>query len=277
MIFHKKLIVIFICIFITIPTIHVSTMVTAQPTSPMPTIDGKWSPGEYPGPNMTFQTVTTGKPITFNYRVNATYLFFIATYVEIDSVSHNSTGCLVDSTALCLRDYFAIGFDNNGDHIYMGTKASPDDVVFVGMDGNYSTDAYMQGIGNPVVRDTAVGGTNDTLGRYTYNNVTGVYTYEGAVKLHSGDTRGHDINVYYGDTIDLMLAYWDDLPAVTEITSYTPFFTLHLIDPSDPAYSQVTLSTSDMVLVTGMIFVGGVFTGYYVWSRKLSLLKQKSK
>ena len=270
---YKKLILVFIFVCLTIPTVHSSFSTTAQPPSTMPTIDGKWSPGEYTGPNMTFQTVTTGKPITFNYRVNATYLFFIATYVEIDSVSHNSTGCLIDSSAICLRDYFAIGFENNGDHIYMGKKASPDDVVFVGMDGNYSTDAYMQGIGNPVVRDTSIGGTNDTLGRYTYNSVTGVYTYEGAVKLHSGDTRGHDINVYYGDTITLMLAYWDDLPAVTEITSYTPFFTHHLIDPLDPAYSQITLSTSDIVLVTGLILVCVIFAGFYVWSRKHLILR----
>ena len=70
-----------------------------------------------------------------------------------------------------------------------------------------------------------------------------------------------------------MLAYWDDLPAVTEITSYTPFFTLHLIDPLDPAYSQITLSTSDIVLVTGLILVCVIFAGFYVWSRKHLILR----
>ena len=120
----------------------------------------------------------------------------------------------------------------------MGTTKSPDDAIFIGSYGNYSIDTYMQGIGSKVVIDTAVGGTNDTFGRYSYNSSDHYFTFEMVKKLDSGDTKGHDIALHLGDSINVMLAYWDNLPPTHEISGYSlhpTWIKLKILDTIVPA------------------------------------------
>jgi len=147
---------------------------------------------------------------------------------------------------------------------------SPDDTMFIGMEGNESEDLFMQGIrvgGGSVVRDeTTSNGTDDTFGRFTlYENT---FSFEAVKVLNSGDEDGNDIAYEYGQRINIMLAYWDDLQVLTEITSYTEFINLRLLDPSDPEFYP-TLTIDDIRTGALIAVVAIIFTGNYYISRKI--------
>ena len=157
--------------FFIIPIIPVS-IATSQDNSSVqyPTIDGFWSPNEWPSSIMHTYKFGNLLDVQFGYRINSTHIFMTARYFD-DSPSFYEKSCQSNYYKVC-SDAFAVGFDNNGDQQYMGSKNSPDDSIFIGIEGNYSIDSYMQGIGNKIVYDTEVGGTNNTFGRYSYNNET---------------------------------------------------------------------------------------------------------
>lgn len=217
-----------ILLAILLPTsfAHVESVQSAN--THLPTIDGFWSPGEWPANVIHTYHFLNALPVQFGYMYNATDLFMTARYYDNTPTFYNKAKCTSILALGCDSDAFAVGFDRNGDGAFMGTKASPDDAVFVGMMGNYSIDAYMQGIGQRVVFDTEVGGQNNTFGRYSYNYTTHYFTYEMTKKLDSGDTKGYDISLHTGQSINVMLAYWNNLPPRHEITSYTQWITIRI-------------------------------------------------
>jgi hypothetical protein len=201
-----------------------SISVKSQTSTDFPTIDGFWSENEWPDSIISEYTFTDQVKVKFAYRVNDTHIFFMAQYKD-ETPTHNEF----------FQDAFAIGFDNNGDQSNMGTFNNPDDSVFIGF-GNYSIDVYMQGIGKPIVKDIEVGGTNDTFGFYSLSE-DNVYTYEFAKALNSGDSVGNDIKLKVGDSIFIMLAYWDNLSPFDEISGFTDWINLRISDPINSAFS----------------------------------------
>ncbi len=206
-------------------------VVNAKPATiyPYPKIDGFWSPGEWPSSIIQTYDFNNLKPVQFGYRINATDIFMTMRYKDT-TPSFYGKSCKSPIYTVC-SDGIAVDFDINGDQSYMGSKSSPDDAIFVGIEGNYSIDAYMQGIGNPIVYDTQVGGVNNTFGRFSYNTTDQYYTYEMVKALKSGDTLGHDIELNQGDSIYIMLAYWNNLPPRTEISGYSPWIKITITDP----------------------------------------------
>ena len=218
---HRFILVLALLIFIFNPVINVKN----QDSNNLPIIDGHWSENEWPDSIMSEYSFTDNVIVQFGYRVNETHLFFTSRYLD-ETPTHNAFQ----------QDAFAIGFDNNGDQTYMGAEEepgkpnNPDDAVFVGLNGNYSIDVYMQGIGLKVVTDESVGGTNDTSGKYSLSD-DNYYTYEFVKAINSGDTKGKDISLKQGDSIKIMLAYWDNLPPFSEISGYSRWITLKISDP----------------------------------------------
>lgn len=200
-----------------------SVIATSQVNPDLPNIDGVWAPNEWP--NIAEYTFTDQVKVQFSYRLNTTYFFFTARYKD-ESPTHTAFQ----------QDAFAIGFDNNGDQTNMGSISSPDDAVFIGF-GNYAIDVYMQGIGKHIVKDVDVGGINNSYGRYSLAN--NYYTYEFVKPLNSGDTKGNDIKLAKGDSISIMLAYWDNLPPFSEISGFTDWITLKAIDPFDSSFTSL--------------------------------------
>lgn len=222
-----------ILVAILFPTSFAHVQAVQSSNTPLPTIDGFWSPGEWPASSIHTYQFLNLKTVQFAYRYNATDLFMTARYQDNTPSFYGKT-CQSILFKVC-SDAFAVGFDRNGDGSFMGTPSSPDDAVFVGMMGNYSIDAYMQGIGHKVVFDTEVGGQNNTSGRYSYNYTTHYFTFEMTKKLDSGDTKGYDISLHPGQSINVMLAYWNNLPPRTEISSYTNWITIRI----DVGYSLI--------------------------------------
>ncbi|MHA1991873.1 MAG: hypothetical protein ACW981_12370 [Candidatus Hodarchaeales archaeon] len=230
-------------------------------TDVFPTIDGSWNSTEFPVVN----TVITedGKLVMeYGIRVNLTHFFIGVRYQDDDPK-------IFSSDPFIPRDYLAIGFDRNMDGIFMGTSSNPDDTMFIGMEGNESEDLFMQGIrvgGGSVVKDeTNSLGTDDTYGRFSLNENT--FSFEAVKLLDSGDDAGNDIAYEYGQRIKIMLAHWDNLPVLTEITSYTEFLNVRLLDTSDPEYYP-TLSIDDIRIGVLILVIAIIFTGYYFISRK---------
>lgn len=184
-----------------------------------PVIDGFWSENEWPDFIISESTFTDNVKIQYSYRVNDSHLIFTAKYHD-DSPTHTESE----------QDALAITFDNNGDQRNMGSFEDPDDSVFIGFYGNMSMDVYMQGIGKKIIDDTSVGGTNDTFGRYSLSN-DNFYTYEFIKPLKSNDTNGHDIQLNKGDSIYIMFAYWDNLSPFEEISGFTDWIKLVILDP----------------------------------------------
>jgi hypothetical protein len=223
----------------------------------MPVIDGSLESNEWPAltPIKTLSEVI----INFGVRVNTTHVFFAAQYDD-------STPKKFTANPLEERDYFAIGFDLNGDQAYMGTTVSPDDVIIIGMEGNFSEDMFMRGIrADSVQRDITFGGTNNTFGVFTLRGTT--FTYEMMKLLQSYDTKGFDINLAYGSRINIMIAYWNNLPVLHEISSYSNFFELRLLDPTDPNYTP-KISFGDIIVGIGVVVISIIFTGNYYFSRR---------
>lgn len=239
--------------------------IRASPTTDVfPVIDGSWNSSEINGEFPITKTIKTenSNQIEFGIRVNETHIFIGAKYND------DSPKIYDNSSFFPTHDYFAIGFDRNLDKSRMGTSASPDDTMFIGMEGNESEDLFMRGIrvgGGSVVRDEDVGGVDDTFGRFTI--IDNTFTIEAVKKLNSGDEIGHDVKYKYGERISVMFAYWDNLPILTEITTYTDFIELNLIDPSDPDYYP-TVSLGDIKVGALLIVITVIFTGYYLVSRK---------
>lgn len=260
-----------ILLMFAIPLIPTSNVASQASTSvPYPKIDGFWSPGEWPASIIHTYTFNNQLQVQFGYRINSTDIMMTARYQDF-TPSFYGGKCYSKIFANC-SDGFAVGFDNNGDHQNMGTKASPDDTIFVGIQGNYSIDAYMQGITNKIVYDTEVGGVNNTFGRYSYNTTTHFFTYEMTKKLNSGDTLGHDIALKQGDVIDVMLAYWDNLPPRTEITGYSPWIKVTIKDPFPAILSSnqtITVSSNGLdtlavpliIAFIGVLVIGVVSYG----------------
>lgn len=228
----KKYLIVPLFIFIFIFPVFLTTATNAQSsdTVTFPKIDGSWSPGEWPSSVLHTYTFNNQLQVQFGYRINATDIIMTARYKDT-TPSFYKKSCQSNIYTIC-SDGFAVGFDNNGDQVNMGTIRSPDDAIFVGIEGNYSIDAYMQGISSKsIVYDTEVGGVNNTYGRYTYDNNTQYFTFEMAKALKSGDTLGHDINLNNGSQINVMLAYWDNLPPRVEITGFSEWIPIRIIDP----------------------------------------------
>ena len=208
---------------------------------PLPTIDGSWAPNEWPDSIIHTYQFNDFSKVQFAYRINSTYIFMTAKYYDSSPSFYNKTcanSFYVAFNQPC-SDAFAVGFDINGDGLYMGSKSSPDDAIFVGMYGNYSIDCFMQGIGNKVFFDTEVNGTNDTFARYSYSS-DHYFTFEMMKKLHSGDTNGHDIELHVGSSINVMLAYWNNLPPRIEISGYTArWIKLDINDQLNPTPSVI--------------------------------------
>ena len=249
-----------------LPLIPASNVTSQTSTSvPYPKIDGFWSLGEWPSSIIQTYTFNNQLQVQFAYRVNSTDIFMTARYQDL-TPSFYGGKCYSNVYTNC-SDGFAVGFDNNGDHQNMGSKASPDDTIFVGIEGNYSIDAYMQGINSKIVYDTEVGGVNNTFGRFSYNTTDHYFTYEMTKKLDSGDTLGHDIALHQGSTIDVMLAYWDNLPARTEITGYSPWIKITIQDPfpAIPSSNQSVIASSNrfdtMVVPLLIAFIGVLVIG----------------
>ena len=234
----------------------------AQPPTIMPPVfDGQWSEQEYPY-SIRLKS-EKGRFIDFAYRISENYVFLAARFDD-------STPTLFAQDPREVRDYFSIGFDRNGDGVYMGTSTSPDDTIIVGMEGNFSDDFYMQGIKQKsVIRDTDKGGSNNTLGIFSLEVQT--FTFEVRKELQSSDELGNDISLQYGDSVPVMIAYWDNLPVLTEITSFTDFYILRLVDPTDPSFSR-PISFNDLVTGFTILGVSVVFTAYFFLSRKRSTL-----
>ena len=227
---RKTLFAILLISFFIIPFIPVSIASSQDNGSVQyPTIDGFWSPNEWPPSVVHNYKFGNLLDVQFGYRINATHIFMTARYFD-DSPSFYQKSCQSKLYKVC-SDAFAVGFDNNGDQQYMGSKSSPDDSLFIGSEGNYSIDTYMQGIGQKIVYDTEVGGINNTFGRYSYNNETHYFTFEMVKALKSGDSLGHDINLNQGSQIFIMLAYWNNLPPRVEISSFTQWIKITITDP----------------------------------------------
>lgn len=217
---------------IAIFLLPISLTKSQDSNTPLPTIDGHWSPNEWPSATISTYNFNDHKIVQFGYRINATHIFMTARYQDMDPSFYN-VSC-VDSlgfniSTLC-SDSFAVGFDLNGDQSNMGSKVSPDDAIFVGMTGNSSLDVFMKGINGGITYDTDNGGTDDTYGRLSYSSDQ-YFTFEMIKKLDSGDTKGHDIALHEGDTINIMLAYWNDLPPRQEISGYSKWIKLKIQDP----------------------------------------------
>lgn len=265
--------IVFLAKFFIITAFFFSSIFQVSPISPInalpstnvfPTIDGAWNSSELNGEFPITQTIKTenNKQIEFGIRVNITHIFIGAKYDDDSPKTYDS------SSPFPTHDYFAIGFDRNFDKSRMGTSASPDDTMFIGMEGNESEDLFMRGIrvgGGSVVRDEDNGGNDDTFGRFTLNGNT--FTIEVVKKMNSGDKLGNDIQYEYGQRISIMLAYWDNLPILTEITTYSNFIDIDLLDPSDPDYYP-TVSLDDVRVGALLIAIVVVFTGYHLISRK---------
>ena len=120
--------------------------------------------------------------------------------------------------------------------------------------------------GGSVIRDEIItGGTDDTFGKFTL--IGNTFTFEAVKKLNSGDIAGNDIAYEYGQQIRFMLAYWDNLPVLTEITSYTDFINYKLLDVSDPEFYPVL--TIDDIRVGALLFVVTIiFIAFFFISRK---------
>jgi hypothetical protein len=235
---------------------------TGVPTTDVfPTIDGSWNSTEFPVVN-TIITEDGKLVMEYGIRVNTTHIFIGVRYQDDDPTIYSSNPFIP-------RDYFAVGFDRNMDGVFMGTNSNPDDTMFIGMEGNESEDLFMQGIrvgGGSVVRDeTNLLGTDDTFGRFSLNGNT--FSFEATKALNSGDENGNDIAYEYGQRINIMLAYWDNLPVLTEITSYTEFVNVRLLDTSDPEFFPV-LNIDDIRIGALILVVVIIFIGYYFVSRK---------
>lgn len=224
-----------VCIFL----VPVSFGNSQQANYPLPTIDGHWGKNEWPSSIISSYTFNNNKVVQFGYRINATDIFMTARYID-NSPSFYNVSCAEPLYKIC-ADSFAVGFDLNGDQANMGSRASPDDAVFVGMTGNSSLDVFMQGITrNSITYDTTVGGTEDSFGRLSYNTTSHYFTFELVKKLHSGDVKGHDIELYSGDSIKVMLAYWDNLPPKVEISGYSQWITIKIQDPLNEVINFVS-------------------------------------
>lgn len=217
-----------------------------QEAIPFPTIDGVRSTNEWPSKYVNTYEFGNNKQVSLAYRFNGTHLIFMAQYTDE-----------TPSTFGTVQDAFAIGFDNNGDQANMGSTSSPDDSVFIGLYGNYSLDVYMRGIGQTVLLDTDVGGVNDTEGRFSISQEN-LYTFETAKPINSGDINGEDISLGAGDTINIMLAYWDDLPPMTEVSGFTEWIKLKIVDPPSQTNGFSDLFVPAVVLVTFVVIVVGI-------------------
>ena len=243
-------------LLILLPSSFAFSKNSQSSTVPYPTIDGSWGSNEWPSSIIHTYQFNDFSKVQFGYRVNATDIFMTARYYDSNPTFYNETCSIPEYVALNVKhceDALAIGFDINGDGLNMGSLKSPDDAIFVGMFGNYSVDTYMQGIGNKVILDTSVGGTNDTYGRFSYSS-DHYFTFEMVKKLDSGDTKGHDINLHNGSRINVMLAYWNDLPPMQEISGYTDhWITLKITDPLSSSSNPGPL---DYILPVFIAFLG---------------------
>ena len=252
--FHRFLLSLLICIFV-LPLFSVVAVNSQNSSSvPYPTIDGHWSPGEWP--SSIIQTYdfnrVGGLTVQFGYRINATDIFMTARYQDFTPSFYNGK-CYSQIYKVC-SDAFAVGFDNNGDQVYMGTQSSPDDAIFIGIEGNYSIDTYMQGISNRIVYDTEVGGVNNTFGRYSYDNTTHYFTFEMVKALKSNDTLGNDIELNKGDQIHIMLAFWDHHPPRTDKTGLTNWIRITIRDPTLMNFDLISFLIP-LIIALGVIVV----------------------
>ncbi len=216
---YTKTILTILLIIILMP-LHISTVQVKSTSNTHVFIDGHWEPNEWEIENETFNDKSK---FQFGYTNNDSYVFFTVRYLD-QTPSYNS--CSSPFFTTCF-DGIAIDFDINGDHTYMGTKTSPDDTILVGMYGNNSIDAYMQGIGNKLIFDTENNGTEDSFGRMSYSSDQ-YYTFECAKKINSTDLNGHDIAISLEDSIDVMIGYWNDLPPRTEVSGYSEWLPIRL-------------------------------------------------
>ena len=251
-------------IFLLIFLLPVSLGSSQQSNVPLPTIDGFWGKNEWPSSIINSYTFNDNKVVQFAYRVNATDIFMTARYLDMDPSFYN-VSCTSILYGIC-ADSFAIGFDLNGDQANMGSRTSPDDAVFIGMTGNSSLDVFMQGISKgSITYDTAHNGTEDSFGRLSYNTTTHYFTFEVVKKLHSGDANGHDIELHLGDSIKVMLAYWNDLPPKVEISGYSNWIKIKIDDPLNNVFNLINFIPP--MLIALAISVSIIFIKMYLEHR----------
>ncbi|MHA2365747.1 MAG: hypothetical protein ACXAC7_17445 [Candidatus Hodarchaeales archaeon] len=211
-----------------------------------PTIDGFWEDNEWKNSRLKLiPLVDSVKHIEFGYRVNDTHIFCTARY---EDKTPNIFGYL--------QDAFAINFDNNGDKKIMGTVNSPDDSVYIGFYGNYSLDVYMRGISKKVNLDTQNEGNNNSYGRFSYSE--NFFTFEFIKEYNNPDDNGYDINLKKGDSIYVMIAHWDNLRPMTEISGYSDWFKIKIEDPGPP-------DIMDLIIPIGLVGVVSIVLIYVRW------------
>ncbi|MHA2203263.1 MAG: hypothetical protein ACW991_06205, partial [Candidatus Hodarchaeales archaeon] len=184
---------------------------------PEPRIDGEIGNGEWiNGDKRTF-SMTDGTMVESTVKFNDTHIFVLSQVTDDDPTLFSQK----DSW-----DVFGIEFDVNGDQVPMGMLSSPDDALFISYSTNGGQDFLLQGMGNPAIEDTAIGATNDCVGKIGFEG--NELIVEACKKLDSGDQMGADIALQRRMDFNVMFAYWDNKDPHTQTTAYSDWNKYHV-------------------------------------------------
>lgn len=207
-----------------------------------PIIDGRIEDTEWLDGDRRVLSMVDGTQFETTLAFNDTHLFVLFLITDDDPTIFGYDA---------FWDAIGVEFDNNGDQVPMGLYSSPDDALFVSYSEEEGVDYLLQGMGNPAIKDTEVGGSNDVEGNIGIDN--NLIIIEACRKLDSGDTNGSDVSLKVGNKFWIMFAYWDNMDIHSQSTTHSNWISFTVTPTSgsyeDPSFHIVQFITE--LVITG--------------------------